>query len=134
MAGFFSGLTVCHTAALVAEKHRSSSSQPTVYVCTGGHPSSEELEQAIAAVGCKSRNSTNHNEFRKGARQRDKTVCLLYFSICRPLLLCVVCLTEREKGKLNVSCGLSHWSIMSQRHCFGCFFSFFRFENSHFRK
>ncbi|KAK5864824.1 hypothetical protein PBY51_016035 [Eleginops maclovinus] len=56
MLGCFSGLTVSHTASLVAEKRKSiGSDQPTVYVCVSGHTDAqrEELQQAVTAMGCK---------------------------------------------------------------------------------
>ncbi|KAG8004049.1 putative 28S rRNA (cytosine-C(5))-methyltransferase [Nibea albiflora] len=56
MVGCFSGLTVSHTASLIAEKHKAiSNNQPTVYVCVSDHTSAqrEELQQAVAAMDCK---------------------------------------------------------------------------------
>lgn len=58
MAGCISGLTVCHTASLIAEKHKANNSnhQPTVYACVSDRTNvqREELQQAVAAMGCKS--------------------------------------------------------------------------------
>ncbi|KAK2904128.1 putative methyltransferase NSUN7 [Channa argus] len=57
MVGCFSGLTVLHTASLIAEKRKSNSnhSQQTVYVCVSNLTDGqrEELQQAISAMGCK---------------------------------------------------------------------------------
>ncbi|KAL7395569.1 hypothetical protein ABVT39_019442 [Epinephelus coioides] len=57
MAGCISGLTVCHTASLIAEKHKANNSnhQPTVYACVSDRTNvqREELQQAVAAMGCK---------------------------------------------------------------------------------
>ncbi|XP_042349616.1 putative methyltransferase NSUN7 [Plectropomus leopardus] len=57
MAGCFSGLTVSHTASLIAEKHKANSGnhQHTVYVCVSDHTNTqrEELQQAVTAMGCK---------------------------------------------------------------------------------
>ena len=58
MVGSFSGLTVSHTASLVAEKHKANSNiQATVYVCVSDRTDTqrEELQQAVSAMGCKSR-------------------------------------------------------------------------------
>lgn len=61
MVGCFSGLTVSHTASLIAEKHKSNSTnnKPTVYVCVSDRTDAqrEELQQAVTAMGCKSRHS-----------------------------------------------------------------------------
>ncbi|XP_035017650.2 putative methyltransferase NSUN7 [Hippoglossus stenolepis] len=57
MAGCFSGLTVSHTASLVAEKHKANNSnnQPTVYVCVSDCTDAqrEDLQQIVSAMGCK---------------------------------------------------------------------------------
>ncbi|XP_068570814.1 putative methyltransferase NSUN7 isoform X2 [Cebidichthys violaceus] len=56
MLGCFSGLTVSHTASLIAEKHKANSNvQPTVYVCVSDRTNAqrEELQQAVAAMGSK---------------------------------------------------------------------------------
>ncbi|KAG7230294.1 hypothetical protein INR49_024398 [Caranx melampygus] len=56
MVGCFSGLTVYHTASLIAEKHKANSSNlPTVYVCVSDcmDAQREDLQQAISAMGCK---------------------------------------------------------------------------------
>ncbi len=58
MVGCFSGLTVSHTASLISEKHKGNSNyHPTVYVCVSDRTSAqrEELQQAVTAMGCKSR-------------------------------------------------------------------------------
>lgn len=58
MVGSFSGLTVSHTASLIAAKHEANGkNQPTVYVCVGDCTSGqrEELQQIVTAMGCKSR-------------------------------------------------------------------------------
>lgn len=56
MVGSFSGLTVSHTAALIAGKYNSNSNnQPTVYVCVSDctDAQSAELELTVSAMGCK---------------------------------------------------------------------------------
>ncbi|XP_034086779.1 putative methyltransferase NSUN7 [Gymnodraco acuticeps] len=56
MLGCFSGLTVSHTACLVAEKRKGvGSNQPTVYVCVSDRTDAqrEELQQAVTAMGCR---------------------------------------------------------------------------------
>ncbi|KAF3838292.1 hypothetical protein F7725_010060, partial [Dissostichus mawsoni] len=56
MLGCFSGLTVSHTASLVAEKRKGiGSNQPTVYVCVSDRTDAqrEELQQAVTAMGCR---------------------------------------------------------------------------------
>ncbi|XP_041800623.1 putative methyltransferase NSUN7 [Chelmon rostratus] len=56
MVGSFSGLTVSHTASLIAAKHEANGkNQPTVYVCVGDCTSGqrEELQQIVTAMGCK---------------------------------------------------------------------------------
>ncbi|XP_029297302.1 LOW QUALITY PROTEIN: putative methyltransferase NSUN7 [Cottoperca gobio] len=56
MSGCFSGLTVSHTASLIAEKRKDSSNdQPIVYVCVSDRTDAqrEELQQAVTAMGCK---------------------------------------------------------------------------------
>ncbi|XP_034739000.1 putative methyltransferase NSUN7 isoform X1 [Etheostoma cragini] len=56
MVGFFSGLTVSHTASLIAEKHKANSNdQPTVYICVSDRTNAEreELQQTATAMGCK---------------------------------------------------------------------------------
>ncbi|XP_076595910.1 putative methyltransferase NSUN7 [Chaetodon auriga] len=56
MVGCFSGFSVSHTASLIAGKHEANgNNQPTVYVCVGDRTSGqrEELQQVIAAMGCK---------------------------------------------------------------------------------
>ncbi|XP_059201713.1 putative methyltransferase NSUN7 [Centropristis striata] len=56
MVGCFSGLTVSHTASLIAEKHKAKDNhQPTIYVCVSDRTDAqrEELQQAITAMGCK---------------------------------------------------------------------------------
>lgn len=58
MAGCFSGLTVFHTASLIAEKNIvNGNHQPTVYVCVPDHTGAqrEELKEMLAAMDCKSR-------------------------------------------------------------------------------
>ncbi|XP_039975110.1 putative methyltransferase NSUN7 [Xiphias gladius] len=55
MVGCFSGLTVSHTASLVAEKHKANSNnKPTVYVCVSGRTDAqrEDLQQAVSTMGC----------------------------------------------------------------------------------
>lgn len=61
MVGCFSGLTVSHTASLIAEKHQANGSNPpTVYACVSDHTNAqkEELQQTVTATGCKSRHKT----------------------------------------------------------------------------
>ncbi|XP_060935160.1 putative methyltransferase NSUN7 [Limanda limanda] len=57
MAGCFSGLTVSHTASLIAEKHKANNSnkQPTVYVCVSDRTDAqrEDLQRIVSAMGCK---------------------------------------------------------------------------------
>uniref|UniRef100_A0A3B4ZWN7 NOP2/Sun RNA methyltransferase family member 7 n=1 Tax=Stegastes partitus TaxID=144197 RepID=A0A3B4ZWN7_9TELE len=56
MVGSFSGLTVSHTASLIAGKHKSNSNnQPTVYVCVSDCTNSHraELQLAVSTMGCK---------------------------------------------------------------------------------
>lgn len=58
MVGCFSGLTVSHTASLIAEKPKANgNNQPTVYVCVNDRTNAqkEELQQIVTAMGCKSR-------------------------------------------------------------------------------
>lgn len=60
MAGCFSGLTVVHTASLIAEKNIvNGNHQPTVYVCVPDHTDAqrEELKQTLDAMDCKSRHN-----------------------------------------------------------------------------
>ncbi|XP_047440845.1 putative methyltransferase NSUN7 isoform X2 [Mugil cephalus] len=56
MVGYFSGLTVSHTASLIAEKGNSNN-QHTVYVCVSNctDAQTEELHLTISAMGCKNR-------------------------------------------------------------------------------
>uniref|UniRef100_A0A3P8T8Q3 NOP2/Sun RNA methyltransferase family member 7 n=1 Tax=Amphiprion percula TaxID=161767 RepID=A0A3P8T8Q3_AMPPE len=56
MVGSFSGLTVSHTASLVAEKHKSNSNnQPTVYICVSDCTDAQraELALAVSTMGCR---------------------------------------------------------------------------------
>ncbi|XP_055081021.1 putative methyltransferase NSUN7 [Periophthalmus magnuspinnatus] len=56
MAGCFSGLTVVHTASLIAMKLKSTSNdKSTVFVCVGDRTESqrEKLQQVVNAMGCK---------------------------------------------------------------------------------
>ncbi|KAM8909771.1 putative methyltransferase NSUN7 isoform 2-T3 [Spinachia spinachia] len=56
MLGCFSGLTVSHTASLIADKHKAISKvQPTVFVCVSDRTNAqrEELRQVVAAMGSK---------------------------------------------------------------------------------
>lgn len=59
MVGHFSGLTVAHTASLVAWKHttqQNSNNQSTVYVCVSGTEARrQEIQQVVTTMGCKSR-------------------------------------------------------------------------------
>uniref|UniRef100_A0A667WGJ5 NOL1/NOP2/NSUN 5/7 ferredoxin-like domain-containing protein n=1 Tax=Myripristis murdjan TaxID=586833 RepID=A0A667WGJ5_9TELE len=58
MAGCFSGLTVAHTASLIAGHHEATSKdQSKVYVCVGHCTAAqrEELQDAVTDMGCKSR-------------------------------------------------------------------------------
>ncbi|XP_069027258.1 putative methyltransferase NSUN7 isoform X2 [Embiotoca jacksoni] len=55
MVGSFSGLTVSHTASLMAEKHKGKGpNRPTVYVCVSDRTDAqrEELKLAVSAMGC----------------------------------------------------------------------------------
>ncbi|XP_013764278.1 putative methyltransferase NSUN7 isoform X3 [Pundamilia nyererei] len=55
MVGSFSGLTVSHTAALIAEKYKANSiNWPSVYVCVNNCTDAqrEELELTVSAMGC----------------------------------------------------------------------------------
>uniref|UniRef100_A0A672F4G9 NOL1/NOP2/NSUN 5/7 ferredoxin-like domain-containing protein n=1 Tax=Salarias fasciatus TaxID=181472 RepID=A0A672F4G9_SALFA len=56
MAGSFSGLTVSHTASLIAEKHKGNN-QPTVYVCVSDCTDAqrEELQLTVSTMGCTSK-------------------------------------------------------------------------------
>ncbi|XP_062281246.1 putative methyltransferase NSUN7 [Scomber scombrus] len=56
MVGCFSGLTVSHTASLIAEEHKANVNyQPTVYVCVSNRTDAqrEELQQVVTLMGCK---------------------------------------------------------------------------------
>ncbi|KAM7000801.1 putative methyltransferase NSUN7 [Tautogolabrus adspersus] len=56
MVGCFSGLTVSHTASLIARKHKANcNNQPTVYVCVSDHTNAqrEDLQESVTAMGCK---------------------------------------------------------------------------------
>ncbi|XP_008325307.2 putative methyltransferase NSUN7 [Cynoglossus semilaevis] len=57
MVGHFSGLTVAHTASLVAWKHttqQNSNNQSTVYVCVSGTEARrQEIQQVVTTMGCK---------------------------------------------------------------------------------
>uniref|UniRef100_A0A3Q3E1Y1 NOP2/Sun RNA methyltransferase family member 7 n=1 Tax=Labrus bergylta TaxID=56723 RepID=A0A3Q3E1Y1_9LABR len=56
IVGCFSGLTVSHTASLIARKHKDNcNNQPTVYVCVSDHTNAqrEDLQQSVTAMGCK---------------------------------------------------------------------------------
>lgn len=57
LAGRFSGLTISHTAVLIAKKSNPYYRQPRVYVCVSDHTDAQraELQQTVAAMGCKSR-------------------------------------------------------------------------------
>lgn len=58
VAGCFSGLTLSHTAALIAQKNLPyDARRPTVYACVGDHTEAQraELQQTTAAMGCTSR-------------------------------------------------------------------------------
>lgn len=58
MVGCFSGLTVSHTASLIAKKlEANGKGQPTVYVCVGDRTNAQraELQRVVTAMGCKSR-------------------------------------------------------------------------------
>ncbi|XP_028314901.1 putative methyltransferase NSUN7 [Gouania willdenowi] len=58
MVGCFSGLTVAHTASLIAEKYegdKNNNDQPMVYVCTTDitERQSEEIQHTVDKMGCK---------------------------------------------------------------------------------
>ncbi|KAM6923465.1 putative methyltransferase NSUN7 [Xenentodon cancila] len=56
MVGCFSGLTVSHTASLIAQKHKANSnSQSVVYVCVSNCTDAqrEELQLTVSTMGCK---------------------------------------------------------------------------------
>lgn len=60
MVGSFSGLTICHTASLIAEKQSGDDNGPdrsTVFVCVGDRTEAqrEALQETAAALGCKSK-------------------------------------------------------------------------------
>lgn len=58
LVGHFSGLTLSHTAALIAQKDLPhGAQQPTVYACVSDHTEAQraELQQTMTAMGCKSR-------------------------------------------------------------------------------
>lgn len=58
LVGRFSGLTLSHTAALIAQKDLPyGAQQPTVYACVSDHTEAQraELQQTMTATGCKSR-------------------------------------------------------------------------------
>lgn len=58
MVGSFSGLTVSHTASLIADKNTAGGrNKPTVYVCVGDRTDAQRdvLLDATVAMGCKSR-------------------------------------------------------------------------------
>uniref|UniRef100_A0A8C5DNX8 NOL1/NOP2/NSUN 5/7 ferredoxin-like domain-containing protein n=1 Tax=Gouania willdenowi TaxID=441366 RepID=A0A8C5DNX8_GOUWI len=60
MVGCFSGLTVAHTASLIAEKYegdKNNNDQPMVYVCTTDitERQSEEIQHTVDKMGCKSK-------------------------------------------------------------------------------
>uniref|UniRef100_A0A3Q3W544 SAM-dependent MTase RsmB/NOP-type domain-containing protein n=1 Tax=Mola mola TaxID=94237 RepID=A0A3Q3W544_MOLML len=55
MVGCFSGLTVSHTASLIAQKHKASGNyQPTVYVCVSNCTNTQraELQKIVITMGC----------------------------------------------------------------------------------
>ncbi|KAM7417694.1 hypothetical protein PAMA_017374 [Pampus argenteus] len=56
MVGCFSGLTVSHTASIIAEKHKANSNgRSTVYVCISDRTDAqrEELQRVVTLMGCK---------------------------------------------------------------------------------
>ncbi|XP_029703253.1 putative methyltransferase NSUN7 [Takifugu rubripes] len=56
LVGHFSGLTLSHTAALIAQKDLPyGAQQPTVYACVSDHTEAQraELQQTMTAMGCK---------------------------------------------------------------------------------
>uniref|UniRef100_A0A3Q3VNX7 NOL1/NOP2/NSUN 5/7 ferredoxin-like domain-containing protein n=1 Tax=Mola mola TaxID=94237 RepID=A0A3Q3VNX7_MOLML len=58
MVGCFSGLTVSHTASLIAQKHKASGNyQPTVYVCVSNCTNTQraELQKIVITMGCNSK-------------------------------------------------------------------------------
>lgn len=58
MVGSFSGLTISHTASLIADKNTAGGrNKPMVYVCVGDRTDAqrEALLDTTAAMGCKSR-------------------------------------------------------------------------------
>uniref|UniRef100_A0A665TA14 NOL1/NOP2/NSUN 5/7 ferredoxin-like domain-containing protein n=1 Tax=Echeneis naucrates TaxID=173247 RepID=A0A665TA14_ECHNA len=57
MVGCFSGLSVSHTASLIAEKQANATNLPTVYVCVSDCTDSqrEDLQRVVSAMGCKSK-------------------------------------------------------------------------------
>lgn len=66
MVGCFSGLTVSHTASLIAEKHKANSNnQPTVYVCVSDRTVAqrEDLQRAVSDMGCKSRHRLRPHKY-----------------------------------------------------------------------
>lgn len=77
MVGCFSGLTVAHTATLIAEKHKSNSTnnQSTVFVCVSDRTDAqrEELQQVVSAMGCKSRHGLDVS---MRLRRLDLNMCL----------------------------------------------------------
>ncbi|KAM7389730.1 hypothetical protein PAMP_023690 [Pampus punctatissimus] len=56
MVGCFSGLTVSHTASIIAKKHKANSNgRSTVYVCVSDRTDAqrEELQRVVTLMGCK---------------------------------------------------------------------------------
>ncbi|XP_034400085.1 putative methyltransferase NSUN7 [Cyclopterus lumpus] len=85
MLGCFSGLTVSHTASLIAEKHKANSNvQPTVYVCVSDRTNAhrEELQQAVTAMG--SKNVTLIPEDFQSLDSRDKRLQKLRVILLTP--------------------------------------------------
>lgn len=120
MVGCFSGLTVSHTASLVAKKLQANGkSQPTVYICVGDRTNAqrEELQRVVTAMGCKSRHKMDVSinvvsvwEQKRKQRQKEMEAeqsaffVLLLFSFT----LCVFYLNERKNGK-HCFIILSNW-------------------------
>ncbi len=82
MVGCFSGLTVSHTASLIAEKHKvNCKDQLTVYVCVSDRANAqrEELQQAVTAMGCKSRRTIGVSMSAIWKRTKQLSIFCLFF-------------------------------------------------------
>ncbi|KAL6117673.1 nsun7 [Pungitius sinensis] len=121
MLGCFSGLTVSHTASLIADKHKAIRKvQPTVHVCVSDRTSAqrEELRQVVTAMG--SKNVKLIEEVFQSLESTDKRLQKLRVILLMPK--CSVSAVSnpvefilRENGDPELLQGLSQSSIAQSK-------------------